>query len=80
MSAYTLPPAQQLAILLLRKSDLSLACISKLREEHAPHPSELDYITLMQAGLATKTPAACFKLQRCGMPGCARRANRLRPC
>lgn len=68
MSALTadLPTAQHVAILLLRKSDLSLACVSKLRELHAPHPTEVDYLALAQAGLIMRSPAGVRMLTPIG--------------
>jgi hypothetical protein len=51
-----LPPAQQIALLTLRKGELAQACISALRAGGAPSPSELDYIALSRASLAMRFP------------------------
>jgi hypothetical protein len=47
-------PAQQIALLTLRKGELAQACISALRAGGAPSPSELDYIALSRASLCIR--------------------------
>lgn len=50
----SLPLAQQIALLTLRGTELAQACISRLRADGAPCPSEMDYIALAQASLSMR--------------------------
>jgi hypothetical protein len=61
-----LPAAQQIGLLILRKSELADACASRLRAEGAPHPSEADYLALSRTGFAMRSPAGTRMLTPLG--------------
>jgi hypothetical protein len=50
----SLSPPQQIALLTLLGGELAEACISRLRADGAPSPSEMDYIALAQASLSMR--------------------------